>query len=127
MSMLVATTIYENEAFELGEVDRSKVVDFGFKLRGDAPLGIQSVKPGCGGCTFPVLHDNGDITGTLNVASAAGRNYQTNQPHRGRFTKSITVYLDDGEPYYVTDKNRVLNVNRNKKFVELRISGTVIN
>lgn len=102
--------------FNFGVKSPDDVVDFEFVYTGDSE--IFGVQKGCG-CTDAFVEGN-KIKGQLNLATA-----QQYKDGLNDVSKSLSVYFDDGQPFYVQNDGKRLEFNRDKIRVALNVRGTV--
>ena len=100
-----------NGVVDLGEQKAGSKVPFEFTYTG--PEKIDSAKKTCG-CTALQVSDK-KVVGTIAIAST-----------KGDVQKNIWVYIDDGEPLEIVDKDRNRIVNKKKKSASLTIKYTAV-
>lgn len=105
-------------------------IPFEFNYSGDLP--IHSIELGCG-CTHGELIDGAKIKGYLQIYD---KDYYKPSPVDPtnpdsplnpivKVEKTITVFFDDGQPWFVINDKKHRNANPEKLKIVLRISGYV--
>lgn len=97
-------------------------VHFTFTYNGDLP--IQAVEPGCSGCTTLKCVDN-KIEGVLTLDPKEAYVNLPDDVTSTPVNKSIRVWFEDGEDWYVISSEKQRSQNPRKITIPLYLSGQV--
>lgn len=112
---------FDNLVFNYGDVAGDAVVEYEFPFKGEADQ-IEYVEKGCG-CTS-AYYEDGKVKGQLELAKTAPPNGYGDGSTP--VMKYVFVYLNDGERRWVADERKQKQMNPNKSFVRLTLTGNVV-
>ena len=104
-----------------GEVGPDDVIDYNIPFKGDPEL-IEYIEKGCG-CTSAFFRD-GAIQGQIHVNQANGN--QNYQPGLTTINKYVTVYVNDGQPRFMSDNLKQRKTNPQKSWFRIKLTFSVV-